>query len=789
MELKTIWQIIWRRKWIMSQVFLVVFATIIGGSFLMTPVYETSAKLLIKSNDTESATLSAIGLQQGSKMASLGTSSDTETETHLELLTLDPILEKVIDKLQLRSKQGVLYKPFEIRSSTFLISSIFPKPNVKIRQVEDIDMIEITTRAEDNEVAAMMANTLAQFYIQENLKQRKKEYQEAREFIQSQLEKVKSDYIETLEDIKEFKIRNDIVDLGTETKLALEKMASLLEDKEETIIKIIELRARMSAFEAQRAKETAQSVSSTAINENPQIETLKRNLSELETELAGLLYQKNTESGEQISRTVSSVVSDTPQIELLKKTINTLELQLAAVLMEKRANHPEAQVLSRQIMDAKKELQAETEKYRMGRIQQLEQLQAELKREVAHFKTTARDLEEYQRELAAMEKHLKGVDGDIKAQQALLSKMPEKSYGQSQLELTYDISQQLYSSLLEYLYQVGMAEAMTLSDLEVAVEALVPEPDNPKSPKMLLNAIMAILLGSFFGLGLGFFIDYYDDTIRGSEEARSLGVSILGMIPRLNGGFLYSVRNRVLAVLGKRGISRSKKNLDRFFIGNLDPKSSLSEAYRNIRNGLKFASLDSPLKSLVVVSALMNEGKTTTATNLAVSFCREGKRVLFIDVDLLKPSAHKVFNLTNTMGLTNLLTKSVEPDQVIKKTSVENLFFLGSGPMPPDPGRLIESDRMRHLLEELSRDYDILILDSPPVLVANDAVILAGYVDGVMAVMENQVLTRRALDRMNNKFEQAKIRLLGTVFNKSKISDDSYYYYEYGAKKNKGMKT
>ena len=140
------------------------------------------------------------------------------------------------------------------------------------------------------------------------------------------------------------------------------------------------------------------------------------------------------------------------------------------------------------------------------------------------------------------------------------------------------------------------------------------------------------------------------------------------------------------------------------------------------------------------------------------------------------------------MGLTNLLAKEMEADQVIKKTSINNLFLLASGPMPPDPGRLIESDRMRSLLKDLSRDYDMLIIDSPPVLVANDAVILAGYVDGALSVIECGVLTCRALDRMTTILAQAQVRLLGSVLNKAKISNEPYYYYQYGTKKDQRNK-
>ncbi len=686
MELRKIWEIIWRRKWIIAQAFLIISLTAIVGSFLITPSYETSAKVLIKTSETASSLLSSIGLED---FSGLIFGSETDTETYRALATVRPVLDSVISKLQLRTSDGDLMKADDLQNWNIFLMAIFSEPRSEITQLEDTDLFEIKARSPDPEQAAMIANTLAEVYIEENLKYRKKEYRSARKFIEDQIEEVKVNYLDGLEEIKRFKIREKTVDLEKETRVGIEKIAELMKEKEDNIIDISETRARIETLKAQLGRQSETAVSGSAISENP-------------------------------------------QIGLLKKALSDLELQLAGVSPEKRPGHPDIVALK----------------------QKIEKARTALKAEIDVFQESSTDLQKLERELAALEAHLKGVNTDIDKYLSMFYSIPDKALTQSQLELKLSVSQEMFSSLLKYLYQVGIAEAMTLSDIRLVETAPVPDIEEPKSPNKTLNGIIGSFLGLVFGFGLGFLVDYLDDTIRKPDEAKELGLTLLGTVPKF--------RRKESRIISQR-----------------DPKDPIFEVYRTIRNSLIFASLDKPIKTLLITSSMEGEGKTTTVVNVGISVAREGKKVLLVDADLRKPALHKIFEVSDSIGVTSILAGEVKLEDAIKKTEIEGLSLLPSGPVPPDPGRMIESAKMGQLIKDLARQHDTVILDSPPILVTNDPIVLARHVDSSIVVLEGGKTTRRAFSQAREFLEQANIELIGVILNKLKLQRGEYYYYHY----------
>lgn len=686
MELRKLWRIVWRRKWIIIQAFLVIFLTAIGGSFLLTPVYETSAKVLIKTSSTVASLLSTIGLQG---ITPLARTQETTLDTPIALASVEPVLEKVILRLQLRDRNGSLMKPSNVIEPNLIKSLIFPEPHVEIDAVEETDLIEITAGSCDPEEATMIANTLAEVYIEEDLKQGKEEYRSVREFIEGKIDASKAEYLQVLEEIRKFKITEKTVDLETETKAAIDKLETLMKEKEDTIKTLSENRAKIETLKDQLGRESETVTSSTAISENPQIKDLKQKLTDF-------------------------------------------EVQLAQELIEKTPDHPDVVALK----------------------QKINKIREELKKEVELFKKSSQELQNLERELAALESHVKGVAADIDRHMSVLYAIPNKTFNESQMELRLSATQDLYSSLLEYLYQVGVAEAMTISGIMVVEPAQVPEIDKPKSPNKVLIGILGIFLGSLFGFGLGFLVEYLDDTIKVPEEAKALGLLFLGVIPKFH----------------KR---------ESHIISQRDARDPFCEAYRTVKNSIKFACLDKPFKCLLLSSPMMGEGKSTTLVNLGISFAREGKKVLLIDADLHAPSIHAIFGETNAMGITNILAGEASPGDAIKVTPIEGLSLLLSGPVPPDPGRMVESAAMRDLIKDLEQHYDCIILDSPPVLLSNDALMLAGYVDSLSLVVEAGRTSRRLFSRAIQLLRQANIQPSGVILNKFRVGRRRYYYSYY----------
>lgn len=222
----------------------------------------------------------------------------------------------------------------------------------------------------------------------------------------------------------------------------------------------------------------------------------------------------------------------------------------------------------------------------------------------------------------------------------------------------------------------------------------------------------------------------------------------------------------------------TKNNQKRSLITKLSPKSPISEQYRTIRTNLQFSSIDKELKILMVTSAEPGEGKSTTVANLAIVFAQQGKKVLLIDADMRKPTAHYTFNVLNTYGLTNVLTKLITLKEAIRETDVENVHLLTSGPIPPNPAELLASNAMLDFLTKAEESYDIVLFDAPPILAVTDAQILANLCEGSLLVIGSGKTETDKVLKAKDLLAAAKGKLLGAVLNNKKMEKtDSYYYY------------
>jgi succinoglycan biosynthesis transport protein ExoP len=220
------------------------------------------------------------------------------------------------------------------------------------------------------------------------------------------------------------------------------------------------------------------------------------------------------------------------------------------------------------------------------------------------------------------------------------------------------------------------------------------------------------------------------------------------------------------------------------------PKSILSESYRNIRTSILLSFSEKPPKKIVITSPNPSEGKTTTVVNTAIALSQTGAQVLVIDGDMRHPRIHKIFNEENGAGLSNFLSGNAPIDSIIKKTEVPNLYYVPSGPIPPNPSELIGSNLFKVMLETLGKRFDHVILDSPPTLGFADSIILSTVVDGVILVVLGGKTPRETLLRAKEVLWQVNAKILGVIINRVDIhrSDYGYYYYRYHYYYGKGGK-
>lgn len=213
-------------------------------------------------------------------------------------------------------------------------------------------------------------------------------------------------------------------------------------------------------------------------------------------------------------------------------------------------------------------------------------------------------------------------------------------------------------------------------------------------------------------------------------------------------------------------------------ITHTNSKSPISEAYRTLRTNIQFSSVDKPIKTLVITSSMMSEGKTTTITNLAETFAQAGNRVIIVDADLRRPRVHQVFGVSNQQGLTNVLAGQVDLKDVVKVAGSQ-INILTSGPIPPNPSELLGSTKMKELVQVLSDHYDIVLIDTPPVNVVTDAAVLSTLVDGVILAIASGKTEIEAGKRALKSLEAVNANVMGTVMTMVPVTKTGYYGYQY----------
>ncbi len=302
------------------------------------------------------------------------------------------------------------------------------------------------------------------------------------------------------------------------------------------------------------------------------------------------------------------------------------------------------------------------------------------------------------------------------------------------------------------------------ADTIVVVDAATV-PDWPQSQNTLTIVLLAVIIGGMWGVGLAFLPEFLDTTVKSVEQLEELyGMPVLGTI---------SMAKRPLLKWGKRSGGETLVTLKSFH-------SPITEAFRGLRTNIQIGNVEARRRNLLVTSARPGEGKSFVAANLAVSLAQSGYQVILVDADLRKPSQHTIFDLSEEPGFTSLIRNpQLRPANCLQRTSVENLRVLASGPLPPNPSELLSTSRTTQVIEELEKEADLVIYDSPPAVTVVDAVILSTQADGVLQVVAAGRTSVDVVLRGKTVLERAGARILGPVLNQVSQTDFAYYsaYY------------
>jgi capsular exopolysaccharide synthesis family protein len=314
--------------------------------------------------------------------------------------------------------------------------------------------------------------------------------------------------------------------------------------------------------------------------------------------------------------------------------------------------------------------------------------------------------------------------------------------------------------------EAGVSAGITAGNIQIVDQAEAPT--YAFKPNKRLNLFLAAIVGLFLGVGLAFFIEYLDNTVKTPEDVEQLiRLPSFGMIPEIG----YERRRRL-----------DRKMLYPVELITHDhPGSILSEAYRNVRTSILLSFSEKPPKTIAVSSANPAEGKTTTVVNTAIALSQTGARVLIVDADMRKPRLHTVLGRGNGVGLSNFLSGNAALRSVVKKSRVPNLYYVPSGPIPPNPSELLGSNIFKGMMEMLGGKFDHIVLDSPPVLGFADSIIVSTSADGVVLVVLSGKTPRDTLQRARHVLHQVNAKILGVVINRIDIGrgDYGYHYYRY----------
>jgi polysaccharide biosynthesis transport protein len=715
-HLRDYWKVIQKRKWIVIAFFLIVLTATAVGTFTMEPVYRGTATIQISKENPNIVDFKEVLVLDAMEM--------DYYQTQYKILESRTLARRVIQALKLSENPEFQPKPqtaFQKWQSDLWASvSGFFGPGLRGKKASQNASPNASKDGKENR---LVSHFLAQLKIEpiRNSRLVKVHYDSnSPEFSAQVSNSLAAAYIQQ-------NLENRFVS----TEQAREWLGKQLED----------LKAKVErADEDLQAFGSRHDIISLDEKENVTMQRLAE-LNETLTKAEAERMAKEALYKQTQARSFDSfpAILENKLIQDLKQSYIQLEAQYMKLLETFKPEYPEMVRLKNQMEVLQKRLGSEIDKMVQG---------------------IRSDYESSLRKEALLRQA-------FQQQKAKALEMKEKGIQYNILKREADTNRELYKGLLMRMKEAGVSAGITASNIQIVDSAELPR--SPYKPNKTQNLLLAAVVGLFLGVGLAFFFEYLDNTIKTPEDLEQWArLPSFGMVPEIssNGG-----RKRV----GKE----ASCPVELITYGH--PKSMLSEAYRSIRTSILLSSSEKPPKKIAVTSPNPGEGKTTTVINTAIALSQTGARVLVIDADMRKPRIHKIFNHENGMGLSNFLSGHGDLESIIKNSEVPNLFYIPAGPIPPNPSELLGSNLFKKMLGVLETRFDHILVDSPPVLGFADAVILSSSVNGVILTVLGGKTPRETLQRAKEALQQTQTKILGVVINRVDIrrSDYGYYYYQY----------
>ena len=728
LDLRAYGRILRKRFTTIAIVFFVVFAVSLIATLKEKPVYRAQVLLEIQKENADIPTIK--------DLYELESVSDSYLKTQDTILASESLAERVIDQLRLdtlREFNAPSWWSLERfrsapRKPTFALgppsaahdSAVYQRvlerfqDRLSIEPVMQSRLVTVRFDSGNAELSARIVNTLADDYIDQSLEARWAATQKATDWLSQQLVGIKAKVQKSEEQLQDYARHNGLVFLEND-KGASENVANE---------RLQELQEELTKAQADRYEKEA--------------------------------VYRLVQSGDYGS--LPGVVEN-KLIQDLSERQAELKRQLAELSTKFKAEYPRV-----------KELQS-----------QLDEIEATLKEE------RQRAADKITNEYLAAVRREGLVEQALGDQQKQVDAIAEKAVQYNILKREVETNKQMYEGLLQRLKEAGVSASLKASNIRV-VDSAEP-PAKPAKPRIPLNLAVAALLGLGLGVSTAFLQERLDDTLKGADDVeRVFGLSALALIPTVRSlnGDRPSVRKLLDRTLplksahnGHNGTASNpaarwhRIDIDRDH--SEKPQAALVEAFRSLRASVLLSTADHPPGSLLITSTQPGEGKTTVATNLAISLAQLGQRVLLVDADLRFPSLRRLFRTPESLGLVSYLTGQQDWRAAVCPSGSPGLDLLLCGPVPPNPAELLSSKSMGALLSAAKSEYGFVILDSSPLLTLADSRILAALVDGVLLVVKSGATPREQVIQSQTGIRSAGANLIGVVLNNVSLQTNGYY--------------
>ncbi|MEN6440744.1 MAG: polysaccharide biosynthesis tyrosine autokinase [Syntrophobacter sp.] len=481
----------------------------------------------------------------------------------------------------------------------------------------------------------------------------------------------------------------------------------------------------------------------------------KKDFLSLEDNQYNVIVQKYVELGK---------VLTTAQSEKLVKEAQYRQIHEKGMDAPIITSHPLIQQLRQQLIDLEGQVSAGSKIYGSNYPEQqaqnarLREVRERMNNEIKRLETSVKaDFETAARTEALLQK-------DFEAQKSKVVDLQNNLVQHHILKRELQTNQSLYEALLARMKEASVASTMVASNVSVITPAETPY--KPVRPRKALYLALGAFIGALGGAVMAFFVEYLDSSIKNVEEMEKIcRIPTLGMIPMADTKELAKCSNTPELV------------------AHTDPMSMIGESVFHIRSAIMLSASGAPPQIITITSANPGESKTTTSSNIAAGLAGIDRKCLIMDCDLRKPRLHKVHQKPNGIGLTNYLTGNATLEEIVRPTSVPNLYFIPAGPTPPNPNDLFASSAFKSLIELLRKEYDHIILDSPPIIGFADARSLSSHADGTILVFRHHSTTRESAKLAVQLLAQNNARILGgilTMARKDRMGYGGYYgYYKY----------